>query len=105
MAPDYPAPSVAACHERDESPRAQRLDLLTERGKSLRVLREVVESSSLRSIGYDRKTQTLEVEFTSGGIYRYDDVPAQVWAELRQSLSKGKFFQERIRDHFPTARV
>jgi hypothetical protein len=71
----------------------------------LHVLREVVESSSLRSIGYDRKTRILEVEFASGGIYRYDDVPAELWSELRQSPSKGKFFQECIRDRFPTARV
>jgi len=69
------------------------------------VLREVVESSSLKSIGYDRKTRTLEVEFASGGIYRYDDVPTELWSELRHSPSKGKFFQERIRDQFPTARV
>jgi len=71
----------------------------------VQMLREVVESSSLRSIGYDRKTHTLEVEFSSGGIYRYEDVPAEVWLELRQSPSKGKFFQSRIRDQFPTARL
>ena len=41
----------------------------------------------------------------NAGIYRYDDVPAELWSELRQSASKGKFFQERIRDQFPTARV
>jgi KTSC domain len=69
------------------------------------VLREVVDSSSLKSIGYDRKTLTLEVEFANGGVYRYDDVPPALWQELRQALSKGKFFQERIRDHFPTTRV
>jgi len=71
----------------------------------LRVLREVVASSSLRSIGYDRKTHTLEVEFSNGGVYRYEDVPLALWTELRHAPSKGKLFQEKIRDQFPTTRM
>lgn len=69
------------------------------------MLREVVDSSSLKSIGYDRRSQTLEVEFSNGGVYRYDDVPLGLWTELRHAPSKGKFFQEKIRDQFPTTRV
>jgi hypothetical protein len=69
------------------------------------VLREVVSSSSLRSVGYDRATQTLEVEFRHGHVYRYAGVPLQLWAGLRAAASKGKFFQETIRDRFPTERV
>lgn len=69
------------------------------------MLRQVVESSSLRSIGYDRATCTLEVEFLSRVVYRYHDVPAALWSELRNSSSKGQFFQQRIRDQFPTTRV
>ena len=69
------------------------------------MLREVVESSSLRSVGYDRTTQTLEIEFRSGGVYRYNDVPDTVWSELRRSASKGKFFQDRVRDHFAATRL
>jgi hypothetical protein len=69
------------------------------------VLRQVVQSSSLRSIGYDRDTQTLEVEFRNGGLYRYDDVPDEIWTGLRRSESKGKFFQERVRDHFAATRL
>lgn len=84
---------------------AEPLDLRDETGKVPGVLRQVVESSSLKSIGYDRNTRTLEVEFASGGVYRYDDVPTELWTELRQSTSKGKFFHDRIRDRYPTARV
>jgi KTSC domain len=69
------------------------------------VLREVVTSSSLRSIGYDRKAQTLEVEFKNGGVYRYSEVPLELWMRLQKSTSKGKFFQEHVRDRFPTARL
>lgn len=69
------------------------------------VLRQVVDSSSLRSIGYERATATLEVEFTNGGVYRYADVPAELWSAFRQAGSKGKFFQDNVRDRFATTRV
>lgn len=69
------------------------------------MLRQVVESSSLRSIGYDHATHTLEVEFRRGGVYRYTGVPDHVWFELRHAESKGKYFQDRVRDHFATQRV
>jgi hypothetical protein len=64
------------------------------------VLREVVSSSSIRSIGYDARTQTLEVEFVSGSVYRYASVPKDVWSALRKADSKGKYFQTHVRDVF-----
>ena len=69
------------------------------------MLRQVVESSSLRSIGYDRATATLEVEFKNGGVYRYANVPPALWSAFRDCNSKGKFFLEQVRDHFPPTRV
>lgn len=69
------------------------------------MLREVVDSSSLRSIGYDARTQTLEVEFASGAVYRYAPVPGGVWTALRRAESKGRYFQDFVRDHFETQRV
>lgn len=69
------------------------------------MLREVVESSSVRSIGYDARTKTLEVQFNSGGVYRYAPVPDEVWLAFRRAPSKGQFFQAHVRDQFATARV
>ena len=69
------------------------------------MLRQVIESSSLRSIGYDRTSHTLEVEFRNGGVYQYTNVPDSVWFELRHAPSKGKFFQDRVRDHFAAQRM
>jgi hypothetical protein len=69
------------------------------------MLRQVVDSTSLRSIGYDKTSHTLEVEFSGGGIYRYAGVPDSVWFELRHAPSKGRFFQDRVRDHFAAERI
>jgi hypothetical protein len=65
----------------------------------------VVDSSSLRSIGYDAATLTLEVEFRNGSVYRYVNVPTSLWASFRRAPSMGKFFQEHVRDQFETMRV
>jgi len=69
------------------------------------MLREVVESSSLVSMGYDRGAQTLEIDPLTGGLYRYAGVPPEVWSGLRQATSKGQFFQDFVRDRFEAVRV
>jgi hypothetical protein len=69
------------------------------------MLRQVVDSESLRSIGYDKRAQMLEVEFKTGSVYRYSSVPIEVWSEFLQATSKGQFFQVRVRDHFRTTRL
>jgi len=67
--------------------------------------RETVKSSNLRSIGYDMSTQTLEIEFNSGGIYQYSQVPENIYDGLMNAPSHGRYFHHFIRDKYPTRRV
>lgn len=67
--------------------------------------RQFVESSMLRSVGYDRDTQTLEVEFQHGGIYHYFDVEEDTYKELLEAESIGHYFNECIRDQYDDVRV
>jgi len=60
--------------------------------------RERVDSEALRSVGYDPGTRVLELEFSSGVVYRYFDVPMELHASLMTADSHGEFFIERIRD-------
>jgi len=69
------------------------------------VLRTVVDSSSLRSLGYDAASLVLEVEFRNGSVYRYANVPTELWARFRHAESMGKFFQDHVRDQFETTRI
>ena len=48
-----------------------------------------VKSSGVRSIGYDAASRALEVEFARGRVYRYRDVPPEVFDELERAESKG----------------
>jgi hypothetical protein len=67
--------------------------------------RESVQSSAVASIGYDAATAVLELEFTSGDVYRYFAVPPSVHRGLREADSIGRFFQARIREVYPEQRV
>lgn len=60
--------------------------------------RELVESSAIRSIGYDHDTQILEVEFTqSNKIYNYFNVDSKVYNFLMHGAdSKGGFLRNVI---------
>lgn len=60
--------------------------------------RQTVESSNLRSVGYDEKTHTLEIEFQTGGIYHYYDVPSDVYQELMDAPSHGRYFLAEIKN-------
>jgi hypothetical protein len=54
------------------------------------MIRTPVKSSSLKSVGYDPATKALEIEFASGQVYRYADVPAESFADLMSAASIGR---------------
>jgi F0F1-type ATP synthase beta subunit len=60
-----------------------------------------VESTSLATIAYDAPRQLLQIEFRDQTIYRYFQVPAEVYAALLRAPSKGSYFNRVIRGRFP----
>jgi hypothetical protein len=69
------------------------------------VQREPVTSSAIASVGYDRDTNVLELEFVEGYTYRYFAVPASVHAALMESTSLGTFFAHRIRHTYSHEKI
>ena len=67
--------------------------------------RKRVESSAIRSVGYDARREILEIEFTSGTVYQYDEFPQSLYDRFMRADSKGQFFREHILDQFSVARV
>jgi hypothetical protein len=67
--------------------------------------RRLVHSSSLRSLGYDPRSRTLEIEFHHTGVYQYYDVPRTVLEEMLAQNSLGAYFNTKIRDLYTCARV
>ncbi len=64
-----------------------------------------VASSNIASIGYDAPSQTLEVEFLSGTIYQYYGVPENMYEQLMQESSKGRFLDTYIKNAYGYSRV
>ena len=54
----------------------------------------------MRSIGYEAARGVLEIEFQSGAVYEYLDVPESVYSAFQQAESKGQYFNREIRDEY-----
>lgn len=59
-----------------------------------------VESSNIKSIGYDRDRQILEIEFTNGAVYQYFDVAEDIYQSIASSASIGAFFAKNIKGSY-----
>ena len=62
-------------------------------------------STVIRSFDYHRASRALDIEFVGGRRYRYAEVPEEVAAALRAAVSKGGFFNARIRDRYRCAEL
>lgn len=62
--------------------------------------RTEVTSRAIRSIGYDSQTETLEVEWHSGRLYQYDEVPTTVYSWLMRARNKGAYMTRLINERY-----
>ncbi len=67
--------------------------------------RDRLDSRAIASAGYDVATAVLELEFTSGEVYRYFAVPPSIHRGLLAADSAGRFFRESVRDVYPSEHV
>jgi hypothetical protein len=59
-----------------------------------------VPSSVIRDYSYDTSARRLDITFVTGRRYAYLGVPPALVASFDRAISKGGFFNRRIRDHF-----
>ncbi len=67
--------------------------------------RSAVQSRDIAIVGYDGESSTLEVTFRGGGVYRYRNVPQDIYVNLMTSASHGIYFNRNIKAKFPYAKV
>ena len=60
--------------------------------------KQSVESTVIRAVGH---TRVLEIEFESGRVYQYFNVPEDVFDEFLSSDSKGRYFNAHVRGKYP----
>jgi KTSC domain len=64
-----------------------------------------LQSTSLTAATYQEHGAVLELEFRSGAIYRYIGVPEPVYQGLLSAESKGRYFNQHIRNRFPYTKI
>lgn len=67
--------------------------------------RRQLDSAVIAAIAFDAMTNTLEVEFRTGRVHRYLDVPKHVYWRFASAESSGSFFDEEVKDRFEEQRV
>ena len=66
---------------------------------------ENVKSSNVKSIGYDKDEETLQVRFNSEEIYHYFDVPEDVYETFKSAKSVGKWLVSNIKNKYKYSKI
>ena len=67
--------------------------------------RKRVNSSKLRSVGYDEKTRTLEVEMSNAQVFQYAGVYPEVYRRFMAAPNPTSFFDDKIAEDYTPKRV
>ncbi|MEC4982839.1 MAG: KTSC domain-containing protein [Oscillatoria sp. PMC 1068.18] len=92
---EIPAPNAAY----------QGLQQVNDLAASRNLSRKPVKSSMAAAIAYSEVDKKLQVEFLSGSVYQYDNVEAEIWQELRNSDSTGKYYNSKIKGNYSCQRI
>ncbi|HET6161009.1 MAG TPA: KTSC domain-containing protein [Dongiaceae bacterium] len=67
--------------------------------------REIVDSAAIAAVDYDEQRQQLDIELTTGRVYRYLDVPPATYEAFMEAESKGRFYNDHVRDDYVCVRL
>jgi hypothetical protein len=69
------------------------------------VERKRVNSSKLRSVGYDEVARTLEVEMSNGQVFQYSGVYPEVYRRFMAAPNPTSFFDDKIAEEYTARKV
>jgi len=67
--------------------------------------RKRVNSSRLRSVGYDEKNQVLEIEMSNGQVWQYTKVSPEVYRRFMAAPNPTSYFDDKIAEEYSSRRV
>ncbi len=67
--------------------------------------RKRVNSSKLRSVGYDERSRVLEIEMSNGQVFQYAGVYPEVYRRLMAAPNPTAFFDDKIAEEYTPRRV
>ena len=59
--------------------------------------RTKIESSQIRSVGFDGSSNEMEIEFKPGSVYTYKNITQDIYDNFMRADSKGRFFGQTIK--------
>ena len=62
-------------------------------------------STVIAYVRYDEMKQDLYIRFLSGDLYKYKNVPPEVYDDLRSAPSKGTFLNKMIKGNYEYQKV
>ncbi|MCG6951364.1 MAG: KTSC domain-containing protein [Burkholderiales bacterium] len=67
--------------------------------------RKRVNSSRIRSVGYDERNQLLEVELSNGTVYQYSRVSPEVHRRFMAAPNPTSYYDDKIAEEYTARRV
>ena len=67
--------------------------------------RKRINSSKIRAVGYDPKSQVLEVELRDGAVIAYSGVSHEVHRQFMNAPSPASYYEDKIADEFSSRRI
>jgi hypothetical protein len=67
--------------------------------------RKRVNSAKIRSMGYDERAQTLEIEFTNGEVLQYLRVSHETHRRLMAAPNAYAYFEDNIAEDYTSRKV
>ncbi len=64
-----------------------------------------MESTALVTVGYSKKLHALEIEFHDGSIYRYLEIPRDIYVAMLAAESKATYYNDHVRGKYHCLRV
>ncbi len=67
--------------------------------------RKRLNSSKLRSAGYDEKARVLEIEMSNGDVFQYTGVYPEVYRRFVAAPNPTSFFDDKIAEEYTSKRL
>jgi hypothetical protein len=67
--------------------------------------RKKVNSSNIRTVGYDASSLTLEVELSDGTIWEYSRVPSEVYRRFLAAPTMISYYRDNIEEDYSRRRL
>jgi hypothetical protein len=66
--------------------------------------RKSIQRGGIKSVGYDRNSRTLEIEFANGRIVRHTHVGEEIARRFVASSAPAGYYQDNIEEEYPLIR-